>query len=86
MSKKYPRKKINIEVTDTFGGEVNYGWVKRYTIEVREDATDRSLIQAAKQACGYTGVKCNRDDYDGITALWVRGQCVVIFISEEQAH
>ena len=83
MSAKKPRKKINIEVTDTFGGEANYSWVRRYTIEVREDASDRSMMQAVKKACGYTGIKCERDDYGGVTALWVRGQCVVIFISDE---
>lgn len=26
-------QKFKIEVTDTFGGEANYSWVRRYTIE-----------------------------------------------------
>lgn len=25
----------NVEITDTFGGEANYSWVKRYTISAK---------------------------------------------------
>lgn len=27
--------KFNIEITDTFGGEANYSWVRRYTCEAK---------------------------------------------------
>ena len=27
--------KFNIEVTDTFGGEANYCWVRRYTVRAK---------------------------------------------------
>ena len=28
-------KTYNIEITDTFGGEANYDWVRRYTIQAK---------------------------------------------------
>jgi hypothetical protein len=42
--------KINIEVTDTFGGEANYCWVKRQTIEADEKISDRAVIRRCKKA------------------------------------
>lgn len=42
----------NIEVTDTFGGEANYCWVKRGTTKA---VSRRGLIQAAKKLAGWDG-------------------------------
>lgn len=42
----------NIEVTDTFGGEANYCWVKRGTTKAR---SRRGLINAAKALAGWHG-------------------------------
>ena len=42
----------NIEVTDTFGGEANYCWVKRGTTKAR---SRRGLIAAAKRLAGWNG-------------------------------
>ena len=39
-----------IEVTDTFGGEANYCWVKRGTTKCR---SRRGLIAAAKKLAGH---------------------------------
>ena len=41
-----------IEVTDTFGGEANYCWVKRGTTKCR---SRRGLIAAAKKLAGLDG-------------------------------
>lgn len=42
----------HIEVTDTFGGEANYCWVKRGTTRA---TTRRGLIEAAKRLAGWDG-------------------------------
>lgn len=41
-----------IEVTDTFGGDANYCWIKRGTTRAR---TRRGLINAVKRAAGWRG-------------------------------
>lgn len=41
-----------IEITDTFGGEANYCWVKRSKTRAR---TRRGLIAAAKRVAGWDG-------------------------------
>lgn len=42
----------NIEVTDTFGGEPNYAWVKRGTTKRQ---TRRGIVQAVKELAGWNG-------------------------------
>jgi len=41
----------NIEVTDTFGGEANYCWVKRGTTRAQ---SRRGIIRAVKDLAGWT--------------------------------
>jgi len=54
--------KFDVEKTDTFGGYANYCWVERKTIEVKKD-TRRAIIRAAKKAMGWSGVRCQVDDF-----------------------
>lgn len=42
----------NIEVTDTFGGEANYCWVKRGTTKA---VSRRGIIKAVKELAGWDG-------------------------------
>ena len=42
----------HIEVTDTFGGEANYCWVKRGTTKAQ---SRRGIINAVKDLAGWTG-------------------------------
>jgi len=74
--------KYNIEVTDTFGGEANYSWVKRYSIEVAEDASDVAIVRAAKKAAGWKGWRCNTERVgEGFEMRPRDGTCVIMFIS-----
>ena len=41
-----------IEITDTFGGEANYCWVKRGKTRAK---TRRGIIRAVKRAAGWEG-------------------------------
>ena len=48
---------IQIEYTDTFCGEANYSWVKRFELTVPEELSDKTLMRIAKELCGLAGVR-----------------------------
>ena len=75
--------KMHIEVTDTFGGEANYAWVKRKTVEMPEGITRRSVVQRAKKEMGWTGERCTMRDYSEAIELWLTGAHIVMFITFE---
>ena len=70
----------NLELTDTFGGQANYSWCNRETIELPETASDRQIITAAKAALGLTGQRCRRFSYGEGFELRPVGACAVAFI------
>lgn len=74
---------INYEVTDTFGGEANYSWVKRGQAESKEgeDFSDLAAIRRVKKAIGWSGIPCRVDNYGDSIILWPRGMCQVCFIT-----
>lgn len=76
--------KFNVELTDTFGGEANYSWVKQTTIEVPDGASELTIVREAKAAIGLTGVKCEREVYDGEITLRPRKACIVAFITSAE--
>ena len=47
---------IEVEYTDTFGGEPNYNWVRRETIEVKAGASKRQIMRMIKAFAGLSGV------------------------------
>jgi hypothetical protein len=68
--------------TDTFAGEANYGWVKRWEFVPKYDS-QRSVIRKAKALAGFTGVKSETEDYgDGYT-IKPRGYAQIIFVDFE---
>jgi hypothetical protein len=85
-----------IEVTDTFGGEANYSWVKRETIAMPElthygydgsanymkanKAYRRQLVRKAKAIAGWTGWRCMVEDYGDTIRIEPRGTCMVAFV------
>jgi hypothetical protein len=50
--------KAFITVTDTFGGEPNYGWVRKKLITFPDNPSDLALIRRAKKAININGVPC----------------------------
>lgn len=72
--------KYDVEVTDTFGGEANYSWVRRYTLEVPQGLTKLAFSRRVKALIGWTGVRCNVSDF-GNGSLDIRpvGSCQVCF-------
>lgn len=61
---KEPTQRFTVEVTDSFGGEANYSWVRRYEIETPERYSQRDIVRAAKQAAGWSGIPA-RTSTDG---------------------
>jgi hypothetical protein len=75
--------KIKFEYTDTFGGEANYSWVRRETIDVPEGISDQALIRKAKAFAGISGVRSYVDKQGDMIALRPSGMCTVLFITWE---
>jgi hypothetical protein len=79
--------RYQVEVTDTFGGEANYAWMRRYVIDGSMDVgskADRKLIRDAKKAAGWTGLRCrtaNHGDMIEIRPIGSQAPCWIMFIS-----
>ena len=86
-----------IEITDTFGGEANYSWVKRETIAMPElthygydGATNyakanktynRELVKKAKYLEGWTGNRCRVEHWGDNIAIYPANACLVVFVT-----
>jgi hypothetical protein len=68
-----------IEHTDTFGGEANYSWCRRWFC--RAPLTPAQEVRLAKRLTGYTGHPCKKEDSGDMTTLRPRGVCHVIFLT-----
>lgn len=78
--------KVNIELTDTFGGEANYSWVKRETYEFDKQPSRYKLIRLAKKFAGLTGMFCEVEDYcDSYTIrpMYANAPCIICFVNIE---
>jgi hypothetical protein len=66
---------IEITVTDLqHDGEgwcANGCWGHRYTIEVKDDASNYAIARAVLRECGYTGAR--RDEWSGAEFSWRDG-------------
>ena len=67
------------ELTDTFGGEANYSWVKRGFVVAE---TDQQALRKAKKELDMSGLK-GRSEYDGVgdVRFEPRGSCTVLFVN-----
>ena len=71
------------ELTDCFGGQASYSWVRRETVNLPTHATDRTIVRAGKAALGLTGVRCRTSHLGGYEGWELRpyGTATVAFIS-----
>lgn len=68
----------SIEVTDTYGGEANYCWVRRYTVKAR------SIRGAANAMARREGTGWRADYNDGNEARYnLSGACICALITCE---
>ena len=66
-----------VEVTDTFGGEANYCWVKRFKVHAN---TERGAMRKVAKQMGYGGgVKKDWDTGDLSRWNW-RSACMCAFV------
>ena len=89
--------KYQIEITDTFGGEANYSWVKR-SIVTMPDLThygydglknyskanktfNRELVKRAKAFAGWTGLRCAVENWGDTIAIRPHGAAMVAFVT-----
>ena len=70
---------FNIELTDTFGGEANYSWVKREKITTKLGASQRQIIKQTKAKLGMTGVRGKTEQMGDGFKFTPYGCCEVVF-------
>jgi hypothetical protein len=70
---------IQIEHTDTFGGEANYCWANRW--HCKAPLTDRQTVRLAKRLAGLTGVRCRTESYGDEFRIYPAGICQVVFVT-----
>ena len=86
-----------VEMTDTFGGEPNYSWVKRDSVTMPElthygydgstnyakcnKVFQRELMKKAKAAMGITGTRGTVNEYGDTIEFRPRHLCQVMFIT-----
>jgi hypothetical protein len=65
------------EITDTFGDQPNYAWVRRGTTLVQNNSSKLAVMRAVKRDLGLSGVRCRVADYGDIIELKPYGACIV---------
>lgn len=73
--------KVNIEITDTFGHEPNYSWVRRSTLDVVDALSDYAIVRRVKAAIGWSGKRCVTFKHGDMIELRPHGECVVCFVT-----
>jgi hypothetical protein len=89
--------KFQLEITDTFGGEANYSWVRRESFTMPEltyygydgaltyvkalNKFNRALKKKVKDIAGWHGARCTMDDYGDVIEIRPNGACLVAFIT-----
>jgi len=71
----------DVEMTDTFGGEANYSWVKRKQIQVLTGSSKSLKIRRAKKSLGLSNTRHKVSDYGECIRLDIYGACWVVFIT-----
>lgn len=81
-----------VEMTDTFGGEANYSWVRRAHVpapkaEWGTRAYRQALMRAAKAAVGVTGDPGRTEAYAHDDLVWrPYGACVIMFVLWDEMY
>lgn len=73
--------KYKFELTDTFGGEANYGWCRRTAVELPDGVDDGMVRAMAKQWAGFGSRRCEVENYGDSMTIRPRGLLQVLFVT-----
>lgn len=70
------KTQFQVEITDTFGGESNYSWVKRYTVHAN------SFMGAMRIAARDFGGEWRKEsDYGDMARYNMKNACICAFVT-----
>lgn len=72
---------VQIEITDTYGGDANYSWVRRSKIEGMEGKSDLAIVKAVKKQIGWSNIRCRVERYGDLIRLSPFRDAVTCFIT-----
>ena len=70
---------IDVQFTDTFGGDANYSWVRQASLELAPGLSDLAIMRRAKRAMGLSGVRGRSYSHGDMWEFRPYGQCTVMF-------
>lgn len=70
--------KFNVEITDLFGGEANYSWVKRYTVTAKSFRGAIAMVSKLYGSGWRKTIECG--DY---CQYKMQGACVTAFVTAD---
>jgi len=75
---------IQFEHTDLYGGEANYSWVRRTSIE-DANLSDKAIVRRAKAWAGLTGLRCKVENWGDMLRIDASpsGLLHVVFVTYE---
>lgn len=53
----------HVEVTNTYGGEANYSWVRRHELRGLEGKSDLAIVRRVKREIGWSGHRCRTEKW-----------------------
>jgi hypothetical protein len=74
---------VRFELTDTFGGQANYSWVKRGEFEMASDATQSQIMRRVKAELDLTNVRCYTENVGDTLTFKPSGCCMIGFVTFE---
>jgi hypothetical protein len=74
-------RSLSVEYTDTYGGESNYSWVRRATIQAEDWRETATVMRRAKKAVGISGLRGKTYDYGDMIEFRPYGMATVMFVT-----
>jgi hypothetical protein len=78
-----PKMTVRFELTDTFGNEANYSWVRRGEFEMASDATQSQIMRRVKAELDLTNHRCRVENTGDMLVIKPSGMLVVGFVTFE---
>lgn len=73
--------KVRFELTDTFGGEANYSWVRREELKLPDGTGEALVNQLAREWAGWRGRRTTTELSNDTTIIRPRGLLQVLFVT-----